>query len=127
MARAAGVSATYVSRIKTGDVPMPLTGRLAKYLGIKTTTVTTVTTVTTKRRKGAEGEDSSEVLSTATDTKSSTSAATAPVSDPAKLAWAVVDDTAVRLLPGGWEGARADIVLARAQPSLLFYEAMVQE
>ena len=75
-------------------------------------------------RAAAEAEEG-EVLSAATETASSTSAATGPVSDPAKLAWAVVDDTSVRMLPGGWEGARADIVLARAQPSLLFYEAMV--
>ena len=64
-------------------------------------------------------------VTTTTATNTSTSAATALVSDPNKLAWAVVDDTAVRLLPGGWEGARADIVRAKAQPSLLFYEAMV--
>ena len=109
----------------------------------RTTTTTTVTTATTKRRKrvpvgsagreeatedaaaaraGAEAEAEAEV-STSTEVASSTSSSTASLADPERLAWAVVDDTAVRLLPGGWEGARADIVRAKAQPSLLFYEA----
>ena len=106
-----------------------------------TTTVTTVTTATTKRRKrvpvgsaGREeaaedaaaaraGAEAEAEVSTSTEVASSTSSSTASLADPERLAWAVVDDTAVRLLPGGWEGARADIVRAKAQPSLLFYEA----
>lgn len=42
VARAAGVSPGFVSRIANGHLPIPLTGKLAEYLGIETRTVTTV-------------------------------------------------------------------------------------
>ena len=74
----------------------------------------------------ARAEAEAEELPTETEASTSVSESASEVSEPFKLAWSVVDDTAVRMLPGGWEGARADIVRARAQPSLLFYEAMVE-
>lgn len=42
LARAAGVSPTFISRVANGHLPIPATGKLAEYLGIETTTVTTV-------------------------------------------------------------------------------------
>lgn len=41
-AREAGVSPTFVSLVLNGRVPVPLTGKLAEYLGIRVVTKVTV-------------------------------------------------------------------------------------